>query len=180
MLRVIAVLLLIPLFDVVLLVAVASQIGAVPTVLIVVLSALVGLLLVRAEGRHTLRKLQQKTAQGEIPTDEVVDGGLLLVAGVLLLTPGLVTDLIGFLLVIPFTRYPVRWLTKKYVVTPYVDAKTSGFATGGVYTGGFPGGDGGPQGGSPQGGGPQQGQSGDTYDVDDDSYDIDFEDEDEK
>jgi len=163
MLRIIAVLLLIPLLDIMLLVAVASFIGAVPTVLLVVLSALIGLLLVRAEGRHTLRKLQRKLAQGEVPTDELVDGGLLLISGALLLTPGLVTDLLGFLLVVPFTRYPVRLATKKYVVTPYVDAKSSGFATGSVYTGGFPGG---------------EDQRQDTYDVDEDSYDIDLEDDD--
>jgi len=162
MLRIIAVLLLIPLLDIMLLVAVASFIGAVPTVLLVVLSALIGLLLVRAEGRHTLRKLQRKLTQGEVPTDELVDGGLLLISGVLLLTPGLVTDLLGFLLVVPFTRYPVRLATKKYVVTPYVDAKSSGFATGSVYTGGFPGG---------------EDQRQDTYDVDEDSYDIDLEDD---
>ena len=91
-LRLVGVLLLIPLLDVMLLVILATQLGAVATVALVVLTALVGLLLVRAEGRHTLRKLESKVGAGEIPTDELLDGGLLLVAGALLLTPGLVTD----------------------------------------------------------------------------------------
>jgi UPF0716 protein FxsA len=166
MLRIIALLLLIPLFDIVLLVAVAAWLGAVETVLLVVLTALVGLLLVRAEGRHTLAKIQRKVTSGESPKNELIDGGLLLVAGVMLLTPGLVTDLIGLILVVPPTRLPIRVATKRWVVDPYVDAKTRGFASGKVYTGGFPGGDAAGQG---QG----QGQAGDTYDVDDDAYDID-------
>lgn len=142
-LRVIGVLLLVPLLDVMLLVILATPlgpvtIGPVATVALVVLTALVGLLLVRAEGRHTLARLQRRLADGEAPTDELLDGALLLVAGVLMLTPGIVTDLVGFVFVLPPTRYPIRVALKKYVVTPYVDAKTGGFATGNVYLGGFP------------------------------------------
>lgn len=137
-LRVIGVLLLVPLLDLMLLVLVADFLGLVPTVALVVLTALLGMLFVRAEGRHTLRKIQEKTARGELPTDELLDGGLLLVAGALLLTPGLVTDALGFVLVIPVTRYPVRLAVKKYVAVPYIDARTGGFATGDVWTEGFP------------------------------------------
>ncbi len=139
-LRVIGVLLLIPLLDVMLLVVLATPnlLGPVVTVALVVLTALIGLLLVRAEGRHTMRRMQRKLERGDPPTDELLDGGLLLIAGALMLTPGLVTDLVGLLLVVPVTRYPIRVATKRYVVTPYLDAKTGGFATGGVYTAGFP------------------------------------------
>lgn len=138
-LRVIGLLLLIPLLDIVLLVALAAYVPVTWVVVLVVLTALLGMLLVRAEGRHTLAKIQQKTARGEVPTDELVDGGFLLVAGALFLTPGLVTDLIALLLALPPTRYPIRLLVKKYVVTPFVESKTGGFATGNVYVGGFPG-----------------------------------------
>jgi UPF0716 protein FxsA len=141
-LRVIGVLLLIPLLDIMLLVALATQLGGVVTVALVVLTALIGLLLARAEGRHTLQKLQHKLAKGEPPTDELLDAGLLLIAGVLMFTPGLVTDLVGLLLVLPPTRYPIRVATKRYVVKPYVDAQTGGFASGNVYIGGFPNADG--------------------------------------
>ena len=139
-LRVIAALLLIPLLDIMVLVVLATPryLGPVATVALVVLTALVGMLLVRAEGRHTLRRMQRKLARGEPPTDELLDGGLLLIAGALMLTPGIVTDAVGLLLVVPPTRYPIRVGIKRYVVTPYLDAKTGGFATGDVYVGGFP------------------------------------------
>jgi len=141
MLRLIGLLLLLPLVDAVLLVVFGATFGWPLMVLAVVLSALLGLLLVRAEGRHTLRKIQRKSAQGEAPTDELVDGALLLIAGAFLLTPGLVTDAIGLLIVIPVTRYPIRWALKKYVLVPMADEKTGGFVTGNVYIGGFPDGD---------------------------------------
>ena len=137
-LRVIGVLLLVPLLDVMLLVALATRIGPAPTVAIVVLTALIGLLLARAEGRHTMGRIRQKLAAGDPPTDELLDGGLLLIAGALMLTPGLVTDAIGLVLVLPPTRYPIRVAVKKWIVGPYVDAKTGGFASGNVYVGGFP------------------------------------------
>ena len=139
LLRILALLLLIPLFDAVVLVAVATQLGAVPTVALVVLTALLGLLLVRAEGRHTARKIQQRVQHGELPADELMDGGLLIAAGAFLLTPGLVTDFVGFLLVVPVTRWPIRKAIKRFVVVPYLDRKTGGVASGAVYGGGFPG-----------------------------------------
>jgi UPF0716 protein FxsA len=190
MLRLIAVLLLIPLLDMLLLLGVAIWVDWLLALVLVVLTGLIGMLLVRAEGRHTIRKIQRKLAQGEPPTDELIDGALLIAAGAFLLTPGLVTDAIGFLLVLPFTRYPIRVALKKWVVTPYVDAKTGGFATGKVYTGGFPGNvdvnvEGEVFTGQQRADGDQHAyDAGDAYgvdsdddtvDVDDDSYDVDSE-----
>ncbi|EMA00883.1 UPF0716 protein FxsA [Haloarcula vallismortis] len=186
MLRVIGLLLLIPLFDIVLLVTVAIPfLGSLVTVALVVLTALVGMLLVRAEGRATLRKIQQRLAVGELPTDELIDGGLLIAAGAFFLTPGLVTDFVGLLLAVPFTRYPVRAATRRWVVQPYVDAKTGGFASGQVYVGGFPNDENGPAGPGPTGpdGGPSPGSgsrsgSGTSFDPNE-ATDVDFEDNDE-
>jgi UPF0716 protein FxsA len=138
---VIALLLAIPLVDTLLLVPVASTIGFAATVLLVVLTGLVGMLLVRAEGRNTLRSLQRKTATGELPTNELMDGGFLIAAGAFLLTPGIVTDLLGFLLALPVTRYPIREVVKRYVVLPYLEKQSDGFVSGQVWTGGFPEGD---------------------------------------
>jgi len=135
-----AALLLIPLLDALFLAYVASAIlGWEWTVLLVVLTALLGMLFVRAEGRHTIRKIQQAMLEGRAPTDELIDGGMLIAAGAFLLTPGLVTDAIGFVLVLPITRIPLRKLLKRFVIVPYVDAQTGGFASGNVYTFGFPG-----------------------------------------
>ncbi|MFC7175965.1 FxsA family protein [Halosegnis marinus] len=137
-LRVIGVLLLIPLLDAMLLAVLATTLPLTWIVALVVLTALVGMLLVRAEGRHTLSRIQRKAASGDLPTDELIDGALLLVAGAMFLTPGLVTDFVALLLALPPTRYPIRLGVKRFVVTPYVDAKTGGFASGNVYVGGFP------------------------------------------
>jgi UPF0716 protein FxsA len=162
-------LLLIPLLDALFLIYVAVELlGAVETVLLVVLTALVGMLLVRAEGRRTIAKIQRSLATGEPPTDALLDGGLLIAAGAFLLTPGLVTDAVGLLLALPPSRTVVRAALKRWVITPYVDEKTGGFATGNVYTFGFPDADGGPDRDGPE----------DTYDLGDDAYDVEFEDDD--
>lgn len=183
MLRWLALLLLIPLADALFLVVVAGMIGWQVTVLLVVLTALVGMLLVRAEGRHTMRKIQAAAARGEPPTNQLIDGGLLLVAGAFLLTPGLVTDTLGFLFVLPPSRYVVRTLLKKYVLVPMADRRTGGFATGNVYTFGFPDDAGSASGETPFAGsggenpfagstGPADAGSGDTVDLDPDEFDV--------
>jgi UPF0716 protein FxsA len=173
MLRIIALLLLIPLLDILVLIGVSTVIGPLPTILLVVLTGFIGMFLVRAEGRHTVRKIQEKLAQGTLPADELIDGGLLIASGAFLLTPGVVTDLLGFLLVIPFTRDPIRVVLKKYVIVPLVDAKAEGFATGKIYTAGFPGNDGATVNFGAGSQGSQGGPSGNTVDIEDDAYDID-------
>lgn len=177
-----AALLLIPLLDALLLVYVASSVLDWPlVVLLVVLTALLGMLFVRAEGRHTLRKIQEAMLEGRPPTDELIDGGMLIAAGAFLLTPGLVTDAIGFVLVLPITRIPLRLFLKRFLIVPYVDAQTGGFATGNVYTFGFPGSDDAartPGGWTPSGGGSNGGKShDDTVDLGPDAYEVEFEDE---
>jgi UPF0716 protein FxsA len=158
LLRILGLLLLIPLFDLVVLVAVATQtpLGWIGAVALVVLTALVGMLLVRAEGRHTVRKIRQQVERGALPGDELLDGGLLIAAGAFLLTPGFVTDLVGLVLVIPPTRWPVRKAIKRWLVVPYLDRKMGGIASGVAYGGGFPGGS----------------SSDETYDVDPDDYEV--------
>jgi UPF0716 protein FxsA len=136
--RIIALLLLIPLVDIVILVGIAGVIGGVATIALVVLTALIGMLLVRAEGRHTVRRIQRKLSHGEIPENELIDGAFVIAAGAFFLTPGVVTDFVALILVLPPTRYPVRLLAKRLVITPYLDKKTDGFATGSIYTSGFP------------------------------------------
>jgi UPF0716 protein FxsA len=182
-------LLLLPLVDAVLLVYVAlAYLGAIETVALVVLTGFVGMLLVRAEGRRTIAKMQRSLAKGEPPTNELLDGGLLIAAGAFLLAPGIITDVLGFVFAIPLTRIPVRMALKKWVVMPYVDEKTGGFASGNVYVGGFPGeddfeggawgtgDDSGPgPGPGPGFGGPGDSQSSEVHDLSEDAYDVDVE-----
>lgn len=181
----------IPLLDVVLLVYVASVIGGVATVALVVLTALIGLLLVRAEGRYTLGRIQRKLAAGEAPTDELLDGGFLIAAGAFLLTPGLVTDVVGLLFVLPPTRYPIRAALKRWVVVPMLEERSGGLLSGNVYTFSFPGESGvgdvggggsassGPGGWFGGGGAAGPGSGGvrdDEIDLDSDAYHVDVED----
>jgi UPF0716 protein FxsA len=160
-----ALLLAIPLVDALVLVVVAAEfLGAVQTVALVVLTALLGMVLVRAEGRRTIDRVGQRVRAGEVPADELIDGGLLIAAGAFLLTPGLVTDALGFLLAFPLTRVPIRALLKRFVVVPYLDGRTDGFATGEVYTLGFPGGEVGP--------GATDADDDGVHDLDPDEYDV--------
>jgi UPF0716 protein FxsA len=115
-----------------------TRFGFEEVVLLVVLTALLGGLLVRAEGRRKLRGIRNSIAEGDLPADELLDGGLLIVAGAGLLAPGILTDVLGLLLVVPLTRVPIRWGLKRWVVVPMLDERTDGFASGGVYPGGFP------------------------------------------
>ncbi len=185
--RILALLMLIPLLDSALLVALGFYwIGGLEIVLLVVLTALIGTLAVQAEGKRTIRKLQRTLRTGSVPTNELIDGGFLIAAGAFLLTPGLVTDLIGFLLVIPPTRIAIRAVAKKFVIVPYLDKQTDGFATGKVYTFGFPedtsGGGMGTGSGQTESpfdvGGSPEGSDDDVYDLGDDSYDVEFDDSD--
>ncbi|QKG93775.1 membrane protein FxsA [Halorubrum salinarum] len=159
-----ALLLVVPLVDALFLIVVATRLGWPVTVALVVLTAVLGMLLLRAEGRATLARLQRKVAQGKPPTDELLDGGLLIAAGAFLLTPGLVTDAVGFLLALPLSRVPIRVALKKYVVVPYIERETDGFLSGNVYIGGFPDdGEGGfTMGGGFSGGGPDGFDGGDA------------------
>lgn len=158
--RILVLLLLIPLLDALFLVVVADYLGWQLTVLLVVLTALLGMVFVQLEGRRTIRRIHRAVRAGRPPTDELLDGGFLIAAGAFLLTPGLVTDAIGFLLVLPPSRYVLREALKRWIIVPYVDSKTGGFATGNVYTWGFP---------SPEG----TEDSGTTIDLEDDEFDVD-------
>ena len=106
--------LLVPMLEIYLLIKVGSVIGALPTVFLVVFTAVLGALMLRVQGFSTLARLRTTMAQGGIPAVEMVEGGILLVAGALLLTPGFFTDSIGFLLLIPpVRRLAITWSLKR-------------------------------------------------------------------
>lgn len=96
--------LLIPLLEIYLLIRVGSVIGAWPTILAVVGTAVLGAFLVRTQGIATLQRAQASLDAGQAPAFEVFEGALLLLAGALLLTPGFFTDAVGFLFLTPPLR----------------------------------------------------------------------------
>ena len=101
-----------PVVEMWLLITVGQQIGALPTIGLVLLTAVVGIALLRAQGFATLFRARQKMDQGELPTVEMAEAIVLAVCGALLLTPGFATDVLGFAGLIP----PLRlWLVSKLV-----------------------------------------------------------------
>jgi UPF0716 protein FxsA len=104
--------LVVPLVEIYLLIQAGGVIGALPTVGLVVLTAVVGAWLLRLQGLATLRRAKASLADGVLPETALVEGVLLLLAGALLLTPGFVTDALGFLLLVP----PLRVAVSEYVL----------------------------------------------------------------
>ncbi|MGF1508196.1 MAG: FxsA family protein [Myxococcota bacterium] len=95
---------LIPAIELGLLIQVGSFLGVLPTLALVVGTGIVGASLAKSEGLRTFREIQARSARGEMPTDQLVDGAMILFAGALLITPGILTDLFGFACLIPGTR----------------------------------------------------------------------------
>ncbi len=95
---------IIPLVELYVIIAVGEEIGALWTVILVLLTAVIGVNLLRIQGMSTLARAQRSMAQGSIPAMEMMEGIALAVAGVLLITPGFITDAIGFLCLFPATR----------------------------------------------------------------------------
>jgi UPF0716 protein FxsA len=105
-----------PIAEIMLLINVSDSIGGWNTFFIVVFSAFIGAFFVKREGIATLRHVQEKSARGELPGKEISEGLLLLVAGVLLVTPGFITDAIGLLFTLPFTRGPIAAALVKQMI----------------------------------------------------------------
>lgn len=100
--------LIIPIIEVVLFIATGSRIGVAATVALVVLTALVGAALVNWQGRATLNRARIDLSEGRFPGHALAHGVMILIAGALLLTPGFLTDTIGFALLIPRVREALR------------------------------------------------------------------------
>ena len=99
---------IIPILELAVLIKVGTCIGAGNTILIVILTGVAGAYLARSQGILTLIKIQEDLNRGIMPGDKIVDGLMILCGGVMLLTPGLITDLIGFMALIPAARYLIK------------------------------------------------------------------------
>ncbi len=108
LLRLLLLLTVVPLVELVLLLWLASETGWLLTVLLVLATGVVGAFLARHEGLRCMQRAQRQAAEGQLPGDALLDAVMILVAGVLLITPGMLTDLFGFALLLPPFRRVVK------------------------------------------------------------------------
>lgn len=106
---------LIPVLEIYLLIQLGSRIGVMMTIGIVVATGVIGAYLARTQGLLTVLKMQKTLRAGQIPAEEMIDAVLIALAGVVLLTPGFITDVMGMILLFPFTRRALKHrLIKKW------------------------------------------------------------------
>ena len=106
---------LVPLLELYILIKIGGYLGAFQTVALVVFTALFGVVIARIEGLRKLQQIKQSLAQGIVPAEEMLDGVLIFVAGILLIIPGVLTDLFALILLIPYTRTLFkRWLRRRF------------------------------------------------------------------
>jgi UPF0716 protein FxsA len=108
-------LVVVPIAELYVIVQVAQEVGVLETLLALVVISIIGGWVVKREGLGVLRRLQAQALSGRVPTTELVDGGILIVAGALMLAPGFLTDIVGLFLIVP----PVRALVRRGLIARY-------------------------------------------------------------
>ncbi len=106
---------IIPLAEISVFMAVGEHIGLGMTLLLSLLTAILGGALVKYQGMHTITEIQKAAARGQMPLGKLFDGACLIAAGATLITPGFVTDTIGFLLLLPPVRAALKAAIKKHM-----------------------------------------------------------------
>jgi len=109
---------MVPVIELYILIEVGKKIGSLTTIGIIILTGIIGAYLVKSQGFMILRKIQNDLNEGIMPGDSLIQGAIILAGGILLLTPGFVTDIVGFIFLIPVSRnivkkYLLKWLQGK-------------------------------------------------------------------
>jgi UPF0716 protein FxsA len=112
----VALFIVVPIAELYVIIQVGEAIGVLPTLLLLLLDAVLGSLLLRHQGRGAWRRFNEALAQRRFPGKEVADGLLIVIGGTLLLAPGFITDIVGLFLLIPPTRAISRSLLKRFTV----------------------------------------------------------------
>jgi UPF0716 protein FxsA len=102
-----------PILELYVIIQVGQAIGLAPTLLLLILDGLAGAALARSQGRNAWARFNRALAEGRVPARETLDGGMIVLGGALLLAPGFITDIFGFLLLIPPTRALLRGLVAR-------------------------------------------------------------------
>lgn len=133
----------VPIAELYVIIQVGEAIGVVPTLLLLLLDAILGSLLLRHQGRGAWRRFNEALAQRRFPGKEVADGLLIVIGGTLLLAPGFLTDIVGLFLLIPPTRAIARAVLKRFTVGRFTVVGVGGTPGAGPFGSGGPGPDGG-------------------------------------
>jgi len=109
---------IVPVTELYILIEVGKKIGSLTTIGIIILTGIIGAYLVKGQGFMILKKIQNDLNEGIMPGDSLIQGVIILAGGILLLTPGFVTDIVGFIFLIPVSRnivkkYLLKWLKGK-------------------------------------------------------------------
>jgi UPF0716 protein FxsA len=115
----------VPIAELAVVIQVGQEIGVLWTVVLLVADSILGSVLMRAQGRVAWRRFNEAIAAGKVPAREVLDGALVMFGGLLLLTPGFLTDVLGLLLLIPPTRRLVRAALARRLVHRMVASATA-------------------------------------------------------
>ena len=119
-----------PIIELALLFELHGMVGFIPTVSLVLITGVAGAALVRQQGLSTLLTIQKELNIGNLPAPQMMDGVMILIAGALLVTPGLITDIVGFSLLVPFVRERIRfWLRRtleKKMQSGYIQVNVNG------------------------------------------------------
>lgn len=109
---------IVPVTELYILIEVGKKIGSLTTIGVIILTGIIGAYLVKGQGFMILKKIQNDLNEGILPGDSLIQGAIILAGGIFLLTPGFVTDIIGFIFLIPVSRrvvkkYLLKWLKGK-------------------------------------------------------------------
>ena len=105
-----------PMVELLLLIEIGKAIGTFEVILLTIVTGIAGAALAKSQGLSVLRKMQQEMAEGRMPASNLIDGVMILIGGILLLTPGVLTDLFGLSLLIPWTRIPMKKRLRKWMI----------------------------------------------------------------
>jgi len=111
---------IIPIIEIYLLIEIGAMFGALTAVTLVILTGFLGAFLARMQGLQTLYRIQESLREGRMPSGELLDALLIVIAGLLLLTPGFLTDSVGFLLLIPLTRNSIKYWLRRQIELRYM------------------------------------------------------------
>ena len=111
---------IIPIIEIYLLIEIGSMFGALTAVTLVILTGFLGAFMARMQGLQTLYRIQESLREGRMPSGELLDALLIVIAGLVLLTPGFLTDSVGFLLLIPATRNSIKYWLRRQIELRYM------------------------------------------------------------